>query len=160
MPRECLYPPPNGARLWQFRGFRTCLAYARAGRPRPPREISRRASADSRDREYLIRMNRLRQMLVRSKADRTLATFLGTFGRDHADRQPRKVFSPRIQLMSFSPSMTGMKPPHPWAAPTAAPPRVGARPRLRSQSHRECPGAPLCVSPALISQHLARRRRD
>ena len=66
-----------------------------------------------RDREYLIRMNRLRQMLVRSKADRTLATFLGTFGRDHADRQPRKVFSPRIQLMSFSPSMTGMKPPHP-----------------------------------------------
>jgi len=148
---------------------RDCGNFAVFGRVWPMRALGGHARRERsvvalrqtlRDREYLIRMNRLRQMLVRSKADRTLATFLGTFGRDHADRQPRKVFSPRIQLMSFSPSMTGMKPPHPWAAPTAAPPRVGARPRLRSQSHRECPGAPLCVSPALISQHLARRRRD
>ena len=105
-----------------------------------------------RDCEYLIRLNRLRQILVRSKADRTLAIVLCTFGRDHADRYPRKALLSANQADELQPIHDRHIDVHEGQVEMVTgdlPEAVHAILRfhdldtLRSPSHRECSDAPI-----------------
>jgi len=129
MLRECQSPPTNSTRPWQFLGFRTDLADESAGRSMP----AERNQASSFSRFSANQADELQPI-----RDRHIDVHEGQVEIVTGDLPEAVHTIPRPQGKCPS-----VKQPHPWAESTAPIPRVGARPRLRSQGHREFSGAPI-----------------